>query len=278
MHISCGGGGSDENNEKEREYTDLGQLSYVTFAWMVDLCQSYLSFDENYLQQLGKTHSKTVAELQTKMAKCKRHQGGWAQGMINDSFDTGMAAAGSRTRAPGQYDRKNKIVTDWSKLGKKSADYRTTHEYIHPSARIRINKRFAAVGKELVWERPTDQISLAGFQMKYDPNYAKDKHCSGLVWVKEDPAQEDSIIVPEWKINFSSDLKSHVAKNTVTPYFEHSLLMDDPVLQIVQNPESNHVKELPPGLGETWYANVWQSSYKFVLGKLPSAYHTWENE
>lgn len=272
MHINCGGGGSDENKPGEQDYTDRGQLSCITFAWMVDLCSPYLEFNQGYLSKFNQFHTELVGTLKGKMKNCTRHKGGWAQGMINDSFDTGMAAAGSRTRAPRQYDELNKISAECFNLTN------NTNEFIHPSARLRIKKRFENVGSEKVWERPTDQISLAGFQMKWNPEFRKDKHFSGLTWVKEDPATGKKITIPEWQINFSERLNSQLSRNELTPYLEHAVLAGDECLEMVKSPQRHLVPVLPEAPKQTAIGNVFNSTYLFFMGKLPSSYHSWENE
>ena len=271
MHINIGGGNAAEVRPDERDFTDYGEISYLTFAWMVDQCAGLLDFDSEYLKRFVDDHAAKVKELKTNMANNQIHTGGYAQGMINDSFETAMAAAGSRTRAPGLYDTQNQIMDKYAPTGK------STNEFIHPSARIRITKRYQKVPKQ-VWGRATDQIAMANFRMTYDPSsVGADKKASGLVWVREDPTTKTvAYSVPEWQIQGIGK-----ALDADHQYLEWRLLQGDAVKeerQMVENPSEYLKDSLPAAPVETMIAKVSSSGYKFLLGFLPDRFHFWENE
>ncbi|KAI9701610.1 MAG: hypothetical protein M1820_006381 [Bogoriella megaspora] len=254
VHINTGGGGTDELDKEKQKYTDLGEISDITFAWMVDLCRPFLDFDEKDLKAFILEHDKTVTKLTEQMKDYEIHQGGYAQGMINDSFDGMMAAAGSRTRAPGQYNKENQIVVD----DIPSRDY-VTNEYIHPSARVRITKRFDRVGSQKVWGRPTDQIALGKFHMSYEDT-PQDDRSSGLNWVHNNLG----FSIPEYRL-LETELRL--------------LENGSDELEIVVNPAKKLLHDLPAATDSYVVSNVWSSSYKAVLGSiLPYKLHWWENE
>ena len=240
---------------------------------MVDLCRPFLDFEENDLREYFVTgHIKKLEELKEAMKDKRPHCGGYAQGMINDPFEGMMAAAGSRTRAPGQYDNRNQIVTEKTELAEVAQKF-VTNEYIHPSARIRITKRFENVeGK--VWDRATDQIALAGFQMTY--GNSADKKCSGVTWVKDKTEKEPRITIPEYQIPGIRDVQRGGFST------ELSLLKNDyckSELEMIEKPALKLVASLPDAPKESYSSGMLTTAYKTVLGGiLPIGWHWWEND
>ena len=295
VHINVGGGSKDELDPKEKKYTDLGEISLISFAWMVDLCSPFLDFKDTFMQLLATSHLQAINDLKVAMAQDKIHNGGWAQGMINDSYDGEMALAGTRTRAPGQYGPTNKILPkplpETMKTTKSEGTPKLlpidTNEYVHPSARIRITKRYQKVGSR-VWDRSTDQISLGDFQMRYVPETASSTR-SGLVWEKQWDSKS-LIQIPEYQI---PGLENAVKDPVKLGYYaERAVLKPDDAAaqgscaaeyQMVIHPEDllgkDHKGEsLPPAPAQSLPETVWTSAYKAVLGYTPSSWHWWEKE
>ncbi|KAI9683027.1 MAG: hypothetical protein M1822_006220 [Bathelium mastoideum] len=274
VHINIGGGSTDETNEDTAAFTDRGELSDITFAWMVDLCRPFLDFEENDLKEhFIKRHTTKLGELKEDAIKINRiNRGGYAQGMINDPFEGMMAAAGSRTRAPGQYNRKNQIMAENTQFAEVAQEY-VTNEYIHPSARIRITKRFKNVeGK--VWDRATDQIALAGFQMTYKDS--ADEKCSGVTWVKAKTENGPAIRIPEYQMpGIRDDQRGGFSA-------ELSLLRDADCkneLEMILTPASQPFADLPDAPKESYASGMLTTAYKTVLGGiLPASWHWWEND
>ena len=266
VHINAGGGSSDESEDGKKQYTDLGEIADITFAWMVDLCRPFLDFNQEHLESsFVADHAKKLEDMKLLYAK---KGGGYAQGMINDAFEGMMAAAGSRTRAPGQYDDSNQIIATKAQLLEATSKY-DTNEYIHPSARIRITKRYDRV-RDKVWDRATDQIALAGFRMDY--RTPRDNKSSGVVWIRDDL----DLSIPEYQIQGIKKADSNVF------HAELSLLQNEDCqseLEMVQNPASTLKKTLPAAPKPSNVGGMWTTSYKTVLGAvLPYSMHFWENE
>jgi hypothetical protein len=251
----------------EAPYTDRGELSAITFAWMVDLCTKYLDFDKAYLKTFAAHHE----------ALLKDNKKNWAQGMINDSFEDAMALGGSITRAPGQYDAANKVIDLTKKSSAIDEAAIETREYIHPSARIRLKARLDQDGLEMFNKRrDTSQVALAGFEVKIDSknnlkNGKKDRR-SGLVWVKN--VNGKSVEIPEYKI------KGLGEKSRDSPgkhYFERRLLKQSG-RELEEVKTLTKTFQLPEAPKVSYAAGVTTNLYKAVLGYLPSSYHFWEND
>ncbi|KAL9094318.1 MAG: hypothetical protein Q9165_003459 [Trypethelium subeluteriae] len=267
VHINIGGGSTEEIKDDTVAFTDRGEISDITFAWMVDLCSPFLDFEENDLRKhFIRRHTEKLQELKDAMKNYSIHRGGYAQGMINDPFEGMMAAAGSRTRTPGQYNDKNEIETQKTKLAKAAQDF-VTNEYIHPSARIRIIRRHENVKGE-VWDRATDQIALAGFKMTYT-----DEKCSGITWVKDGKDEGPTIRIPEYQIPGIRDAGRGAF------FAELSLLQNDLCereLEMIQKPK---LVDLPDAPKESYAGGMLTTTYKTVLGGiLPNSWHWWEND
>lgn len=234
VHINTGGGWRDEKTGY-KAHTDLGELANITFMWMVELCLPFLLFNQKFIDAFREEHHTKLSQPNVL---------GWAQGQIADSCLGSTAAAGSRTRAPGQYDTLNQITTDQKEIDAAQP----TFEYIHPSVRIRMQKR----GKQ-VFSGDTDQLALAGFRMIKEVGNAKNSRESGLVWRKE--VKGLSITIPEWKMN--------LAPNGL----ERGLVEAEDILRDIQQPEPF---TLPPAPSPPSFpARAYHTIVRTITGFLP---------
>ena len=232
---------------------------------MVDLCRPFLDFDVVFLKNFADSHKK----------KLDTNKKGWAQGMINDSFEDAMALAGSLTRAPGQYNAANQIVNRETSRAELSTG---TNEYIHPSARIRIKVRKDR-DESKTWARETDQRALGGFQLETDQKKNTDanrnKPRSGLLWVKEAGEGLGRIEIPEYKMQGVHENSIHDDDGNV--WAERSLLEhSDKELDMIKDVTT--LFKLPKAPVITALGRASASLTKAVLGYLPSELHYWEND
>ncbi|KAG9002322.1 hypothetical protein FRB93_011748 [Tulasnella sp. JGI-2019a] len=193
VHVNSGGG-SDKNllalvsqdNATEggspaafNEETDMEELADITFAWMVDQCRPFLSFDSQYLAQTATQHKNLL--------KARHHPEpapGYAVGPIKDSYIPilGYFMGGSSFRTPGQYNDRNKNY-DPNYI---SYD---TNECFHPSVRA----RWQALGMK--W-KPSP---IHGWDAQYVKSKRDKKH-TGWIWVKKLPNGKE-VEIPECRID-----------------------------------------------------------------------------
>ena len=107
-------------------YPDTG-IADITLAWMVQQLSGSLTFDSTYIAAQG---SDNAAWLKAKDPKTPRP---WSCGKVYDSGDKLQnVLVGASNRTPGTYKRLDPIT------GKETnTPLRKTHEFVHPSVRVR---------------------------------------------------------------------------------------------------------------------------------------------
>ena len=235
VHINSGG--NRKEGREADDFTDQGEIADLTFAWMVELCQPFLAFSPAFINQFRADHAEKLSHPSV---------GGWGLGRIQDSFEGAMAAAGSRTRAPGQYDAMNRITTKVKEIEA------NTNEFIHPSVRIRMQKR----GKK-TFSSDTEQRALMNFKLVLDPDASSDK---GLVWVKE--LDGHKVVLPEWRMRTGPEA------------LEESLVGDPDTLQRIIKCEP---LELPPPIPPPGLlVRAHNMLVRTLVGILPHRLHPWD--
>ena len=108
-------------------YPDTG-IADITLAWLIQQLSRNLSFDKSYISSQG---SENAAWLQKQQPPTPFK---WSCGKVYDSGDKVQNfLVGASNRTPGTYKRLNSIT------GKEepAQPLRKTHEFIHPSVRVR---------------------------------------------------------------------------------------------------------------------------------------------
>lgn len=146
---------TDGQFQKILNLTIMPEIALISFAWMCEQVAPHLELSKDIHWEAVEDRSKLIRPLLDEIEKGEKDYGnhalfknawkvldktgvvkaqtkkiedgvvnGWATGPIVDSFQGGMALAGSIVRTPGDYERK---------LG-------PTYEYIHPSVTYRMRK------------------------------------------------------------------------------------------------------------------------------------------
>lgn len=114
VHANIGGGYSDQ------------ELANITLAWMVSQLRDFLDIDLDYiLDEQEKTEDY--------YEKVNERPRPWSFGKIYNSMSGLFALGGERHRTPGRY-----FVIDPTTGRETDEPLRDTHEYVHPSVRVRI--------------------------------------------------------------------------------------------------------------------------------------------
>jgi hypothetical protein len=114
-------------------YDDQG-MANITLAWMMDQLSPFLDMYDNYLLEAAHENNEYYREMQERRRP-------WSFGEIHNSLTGYYIAGGGKDRTPGLYFA---VDPDTGRTTKRPL--RDTHEYVHPSARVRYDLR--GPGKE----------------------------------------------------------------------------------------------------------------------------------
>jgi hypothetical protein len=118
VHTSVGGGHADTS------------ISDITLAWMITQLSAHLQFDPDYMPRQRTLNAEFYASILVSIRE-------WALGLIPRS-DKGPlnTMSGRSMRTPGEYH-----ATDPETGKKLPRTLVTTHEFIHPSVRYRVDQK-----------------------------------------------------------------------------------------------------------------------------------------
>ena len=154
VHSNVGGGYPDQ------------QISNITLAWMMSQLEPFMEFDLEYILDCS-----DETRLHYKETNQKQRQ--WSFGKIYNSLNGIYMLDGSTTRTPGMYCR-----VDPSSGRTTSKPLRQTNEYVHPSARSRLE--LEGPGKD---DRGTyEGKALDAYKLKYEDRQQNEAR-PRAVWV-----------------------------------------------------------------------------------------------
>jgi len=114
VHSNIGGGYSDQ------------ELANITLAWMVSQLRDFLDIDLDYILDEQEKTEDYYEKVNERLRP-------WSFGKIYNSMAGLFALGGERIRTPGRY-----YVVDPTTGRETDEPLRDTHEYVHPSVRVRI--------------------------------------------------------------------------------------------------------------------------------------------
>ena len=124
-------------------YPDAG-IADITLAWILQQLSSSLTFDSSYIAAQGSENGAWLAKQSPVVARP------WSCGKVYDSGDKVQNfLVGASNRTPGTYSRLD--PTTGNSTG---VQLRKTHEFIHPSVRVRLDLGGLGTGDSATYNDP----------------------------------------------------------------------------------------------------------------------------